>query len=70
MTEHVKNILDIISSLNFCEIGSPCGKSVGPTSKIYAKISDITKQNPDSTKHLKYIHIILQKNRYGNFTET
>lgn len=64
MAAHVENILDIILSLDFCDITSPCGKPVGPSSEIYAKISDIIKQNPDSTKHLKpkYIYIILQKN--------
>lgn len=61
MASHVENILDIISSLDFRDIASPCGKPVAPSSEICAKISDITKQNLDSTKHLKakYIYVIL-----------
>lgn len=64
---HVENILDIISSLNVHDIISPCGRPVIPSSEVYKTISDITKQNSDSSKHLKpkYIYVLLQKNRYG-----
>jgi len=67
MAAHVENLLDIILSLDFHDIASFDGKPVVPSSEIYAKISDITKQSPDNSKHLKpkYVYVILQKNRYG-----
>jgi len=67
MAAHVENLLDIILSLDFHDITSFDGKPIVPSSEIYAKISDITKQSPDNSKHLKpkYVYVILQKNRYG-----
>lgn len=68
MAEHVENILDIISFLDFHEIANPCGKPWSYFQNL-CKISDIIKHNPDSTKHLKPKYIYVIHLRQDNFTE-